>query len=100
MAWERSSPRPERSSRQWQQARRAALVRDSYQCRRVLPDGSRCPRTDVEVDHINQGDDHALENLMTLCVGHHKEKTDQEKTAARWRYRMARPKEPHPGLIT
>lgn len=102
--WQRSTPPRERSSWAWQQARAAALARDGHQCRAIEPDPAtraahRCTATATEVDHLEQGDDHSLPNLASLCSYHHRLKTQHEAAQARWKHRMRREPERHPGLL-
>ena len=63
--------------RRWQLARRAALERDGYRCR-------KCGKAGVlQVDHIQPlhagGEPYGLENLMALCVECHWNKSWTER---------------------
>lgn len=53
-----------------------------------------------QIDHKYRGDDHSLSNLglihTTPC---HAQKSSAEGNQERWRYRMARPAEQHPGYL-
>ena len=50
-------------------------LRDQRRCCYTLPDGARCNQTRwIEIHHkipIYQGGSNAIENLITLCSGHH-----------------------------
>jgi hypothetical protein len=50
--------------------------RDQGKCQEMLPDGSPCHQSKwIELHHkipISRGVPHTLENLKTLCSGHHK----------------------------
>src|SRR5690242_18022131 len=96
-AWQRNTPRKDRSSQAWKQARRRALERDTHQCT-ALDHDVRCTSQAVEVDHIDQSNNHELNNLASLCSHHHKIKTQIEAAQARWRHRQQRTPEKHPGL--
>lgn len=68
----------------------------------TLPSGKRCPRGrstghSLQVDHIRRGDDHREENLRTLCVDHHTEKTQGESAEAQALPPIQKRTEPHPG---
>lgn len=56
--------------------RNRVLIRDKGQCTHLDEMGNRCgSRKWVEVHHVkpfSEGGDHSLENLATLCYGHHK----------------------------
>ena len=63
--------------RRWQEARRAALERDGYRCR-------SCGKAGVlQVDHIQPlhvgGEPYGLENLQSLCVECHWNKSWAER---------------------
>jgi hypothetical protein len=82
----------------WGYLRAVVLSRDHHRCRWVV-NGVRCMRHATDVDHIGNKHDHRLGNLQALCVPHHRHKTALQGNAARWRYRMRRDPEPHPGLV-
>jgi 5-methylcytosine-specific restriction enzyme A len=101
MNWN-TSTRGKRLPGDWKQLRQATLHRDAHQCVSPLRDGGRCPEPATDVDHITRGDNHALENLQSLCAWHHKRKTQQEAQAARAalpRVTEKRPTGKHPGLV-
>ncbi len=56
--------------------RNRVLIRDKGQCIHREPNGVRCnSRKWVNVHHLHafsQGGDHSLQNLATLCYGHHR----------------------------
>jgi 5-methylcytosine-specific restriction endonuclease McrA len=84
--------------KEWPLIRQAVLARDGHQCRREVA-GRRCRvRWLLEVDHIDDPDDHSLDNLQTLCHHHHKAKTQAQAAQAKARKRRTPPPaEPHPG---
>jgi 5-methylcytosine-specific restriction endonuclease McrA len=69
---------------EWTRKRRQALRRDGHRCTAVQ-DGHRCTETATEVDAIvpsAEGGSHLdLTNLRSLCSGHHKAKTEQDRLA-------------------
>jgi 5-methylcytosine-specific restriction protein A len=89
----RGSNRASRLPSNWASLRRLALKRDDFKCR--LCGGTE----DLEVDHIERGDNHALENLRTLCRTCHKGKSSKEGNQAKAAMRAARfrKKPAHPG---
>ena len=102
------SDRTTRRPPAWPRIRRAVRDRAGGKCEwtRVtarlswLPQGDPlCPAYGTEADHVDRGDDHAIENLAWLCGHHHKVKTSLEGNAERWRHTAKRPPEPHPGLM-
>jgi 5-methylcytosine-specific restriction enzyme A len=97
-AWQRNTPHKDRSSWQWQQARQAALTRDKHRCT-VVEQDIRCTQQALEVDHIDQTNNHELNNLASMCTEHHRIKTQHEAATARWKYREKRTPEKHPGLM-
>jgi 5-methylcytosine-specific restriction endonuclease McrA len=95
-----TSNRRSRLPKNWPQLRTQALTRDCYKCRAVNEDGTPCIEAATDVDHIEPGDNHALENLQSLCAWHHKRKTANEAAAARPQYApRKRPAEKHPGSL-
>lgn len=71
----RLSPLP----RDWHKTKQLVFARDGYQCVAIRQDGNRCyERMNLECDHIGDRDDHSLDNLQTLCKGHHASKTGSE----------------------
>lgn len=78
-----SSNRRSRLPANWQALRLQVLKRDGCRCTWVETLEGRqkatCGVTEgLEVDHIVPGDNHALENLRTLCHEHHARKTSAE----------------------
>ena len=91
-----TSDRRQRLPRNWSALRRRVLARDKW-CRKCGLNLS------AEVDHIQPGDNHALDNLAGVCTPCHRRKSSTEggQASARSRAAMAalrkRPPEPHPG---
>jgi 5-methylcytosine-specific restriction protein A len=81
----------------WQQRRQVVLARDGGRC--VGLDGNYCGWHATDVDHIDDRDDHSIENLRSLCGHHHRKRTAQQALEARRRKaaRLQRPSTPHPG---
>jgi hypothetical protein len=72
----------------------------------IKANGKRCwDREFLECDHIEDREDHSLENLRTICKWHHsKRSSSQGGTASaavqqQKRASIKRPPEVHPGLI-
>lgn len=82
----------------WSRIRTKVLQRDDQQCTATQPDGTRCPATATEVDHVQRGDDHRPSNLTSLCHTHHAAKTAAEGHEEQRRRRFRDPP-PHPGLL-
>lgn len=87
----------------WEARRAAVFERDGHRCVYVRSTGRRCSeRTRLECDHINDRDDHSLENLQTLCTWHHLRKSGGQggKASAEARKQRTpfREPEPHPAL--
>lgn len=78
MVW--ATGRSERLPRDWRHKRLVVLARQKWLC--AYPG---CCLEAVEVDHIQRGDDHRLENLQGLCVKHHRQKTQGEALGERRR---------------
>lgn len=90
----RTAPLP----RGWKATRQAVLQRDGYRCV-WQDDHGRCTETtQLEVDHIDDPDDHSLDNLRTLCTWHHARRSSAQANAAR-AARRAPTKRTHPGLV-
>lgn len=55
-----------------------------------------------QVDHVNPGDDHSLENRRPIHADCHQTKSSIEggRAAQARKPRRQRPPEPHPGLLT
>lgn len=79
VAWA-GSTRRQRLPPDWERRRRAVLARDP-----ICQDGRACHGLALsrEVDHIERGDNHDLENLQGICVDCHRAKTQAEAAAAR-----------------
>lgn len=97
----KGSDRRDRLPDDWSSLRALVFARDGYRCRQILPDESRCPEAATDVDHVERGDDHRMENLQSLCDWHHKKKSGREggQAAAARRPTQRRRPERHPGLI-
>lgn len=67
------------------------LARDGHRC-------YLCGGHATEVDHVERGDDHRDSNLKAICIPCHRAKTAAEANAVRWKHRMTRARESHPGL--
>ena len=93
--WE-GSDRAKRLPSNWQALRRVVIERAGGRCEDTSDGGRRCPERGTDVDHINPGDDHRLENLQLMCNPHHLRKTQAENT--RRKPRQNREPERHPGL--
>lgn len=99
MAWS-TSTRAARLPPDWPNIRTLVKQRARGRCQASEhhPD---CNRIGTDVDHIEQGDNHALDNLQLLSGPCHRAKTARE-TAERNRARAAmrrRPQEQHPGAL-
>lgn len=80
----------------WASYRRpTVLERDGYRCQ---IQGPRCLGRATEVDHMGAADDHRLEMLQSVCKPCHASKTGRQARARQ--PNRARPRDPHPGLIT
>lgn len=76
--WE-GSTRRNRLPRDWAKRRLKVLARDGGRCQlREKPGEPICGARGNEVDHIQRGDDHSLENLRVLCRMHHAVKSARE----------------------
>lgn len=94
----------------WEGSTRAARLPDDWTQRKAAVwrrDGDRCwvcgGQGADAIDHKVRGDDHSLTNLGPIhqdvypyC---HRKKSSAEGNVQRWRHRMARPTEAHPGLL-
>jgi 5-methylcytosine-specific restriction endonuclease McrA len=93
------STRAERLPADWPERRRLVFERDGNTCH-------VCGRSGAdEIDHVNQGDDHALENLRPIHGSRtglrcHSAKSGREggRATAAKKASTRRPEEPHPGL--
>ena len=101
-----TSDRKQRLPPDWESRRQKVLKRDGYRCCAQTSTG-RCLNAGTDVDHIKRGDDHRLENLQALCMGHHRQKTSREGYLAYMAKRRAQQKrierdfgntETHPGM--
>lgn len=96
----RSSPLPP----DWRQIRQRVFERDNHRCVWLNDDGSQCLGRASECDHIGSESDHSMQNLRSLCTGHHRSKSAREANAAATarrreiRGRLRRPEERHPGM--
>lgn len=80
----------------WNTLRKQVLIRDGYRCRWII-NNKKCNAHATDVDHINNNDDHSMNNLRALCSDHHGERTSKQGNDQRWKYREARPLDKHPG---
>jgi len=85
VAWTRdsSSDRKDRLPSDWSTRRVRVLRRDSYRCQARDSLGVPCGELANQVDHVDPGDDHSLDNLQALCRWHHARKSSAEGAAAR-----------------
>ena len=101
--WQGSNRR-DRLPANWNTLRQRVHRRDGSRCKVYLSDGTQCNAPAVDVDHIQRGDDHSLENLRCICDYHHKAKSAQEGGRA-YQAKMRKSKakfrreEMHPGLL-
>ena len=79
----KGSKRLERLPSNWYALRNKVLKRDNYSCTFAVSSSLRCGLPANQVDHINRGDDHSLDNLQALCESHHRTKTAKEGVSAR-----------------
>lgn len=92
----KGSTRRARLPADWKKRRARVLRRDRYQCQIAGPDEIPCLAPANEVDHIEPGDDHRLDNLQAACHECHKRKTIEERPT---KTKRRRPPEAHPGFI-
>lgn len=100
MTWQRGSERSDRMKRlpdDWNERRIRVLRRDGYRCQIQDASGIPCLAPANQVDHVERGDDHGLDNLQAACRSCHARKSSAEGNAARQRRR--RPPERHPGMV-
>ena len=91
----------------WAEIRKQVQERDKYRCQVIVDEktGEICGKCGEEVDHIEPGDDHRLENLRSICRPHHWSKSGREGRQAQLararaiKQQFARPQEKHPGLL-
>jgi hypothetical protein len=103
------STRKGRLPEDWATLRVAVLRRDKGVCQvqglikgSKEDQGSSCSFVATEVDHVERGDNHALENLQAACRPCHLQKSVAEGHAQQARMRVARhrPSVVHPGLVS
>lgn len=100
MGWETSN-RKERLPADWSTRRVRVLRRDGYKCQARDSLGVKCGDPANQVDHVQHGDDHSLDNLQALCRWHHARKSSAEGlTARKPRWTKYRDPEPHPGMLS
>ena len=97
MSWT-SSNRKSRLPTGWTALRIEVLRRDRFKCQTQGPD---CTTHATEVDHLQQGDNHAVENLRAVCSTCHASKSSSEGNRAKARLRALRrrPADRHPGVV-
>ena len=96
----RGSNRKSRLPVDWERLRKVVLERCGFRCE--WTDGQhRCWNSATDVDHVEAGDNHSLDNLQGLCSPHHLEKTGRDARARQLRFKhLARlPEEKQPGII-
>jgi 5-methylcytosine-specific restriction protein A len=79
----------------WSSIRRRVLRAYDYRC-------AECDEPANHVDHIVaaiEGGTDDLSNLQALCGPCHDAKTGREAARRRYRNPVARPAEPHPGMV-
>lgn len=96
--WENSTRRTQ-LPHNWTSIRQLITERDNGQCTELMREGHRCPDAGTDVDHIEPGNNHTLDNLRLLCTWHHKKKSSAEGNQARKHLTEQKPKEKHPGWI-
>lgn len=82
----------------WQTLRKITRRNAGGRCE-WMTNGIRCTARGTDCDHIDDPDDHSVDNLQWLCHPHHEIKTKAETTAARHPGSRKRPVKPHIGLI-
>jgi 5-methylcytosine-specific restriction protein A len=97
MSWS-TSDRYERLPSNWEYLKHEVMVRDGGRCQIRWDDGCEGEATDV--DHVDPGDDHRLENLQAGCGHCHARKSAREGNNAKAKLRRMRkrPTGRHPGL--
>lgn len=78
--WQNPSQHTQQRPSNWESRRQAILRRDHFRCQMVFA-GRKCGRKGGHVDHIvpvADGGSWEPDNLWTLCVGHHADKTRLE----------------------
>lgn len=98
MGWETSTRKAELPD-DWAARRVRVLRRDGYRCQARDSQGRPCLAPANQVDHVERGNDHSMENLQALCRWHHARKSSAEGNAAhRTRPRRTREPEAHPAF--
>jgi len=83
---------------QWPMNLDTHLVHDPAQF--ALDHLERCGQPARDVDHIQHGNNHDLDNLQLLCGWHHDRKSSAEGNTAKTKAAQARKaKAKHPGLL-
>ena len=92
-----SSSRRQRLPHNWRDIRLVVLERDNWTCQIQMQ--GICVGTAREVDHVQRGDDHSLNNLASACTPCHAKKSSLEGNARKreLRDRRRRLEERHPG---
>lgn len=100
MAWS-TSDRRQRLPADWPKIRRQVKARAGGKCQ-ATQHTPQCNGTGTDADHIQQGDNHSLDNLQWLSEPCHKAKTARETAARNKRNAKLKrkPKEQHPGRLT
>ena len=58
----------------WKRIRTAVLEQEGYRCTEITGTGG-CPVVATDVDHIEDPQDHSLDNLGSKCGPHHDKKS-------------------------
>ena len=98
------SARRDALPKDWSARRARVLRRDGYRCTEVMR-GERCSQVATDVDHVVPhylGGTDDLDNLTSLCTGHHAAKSSGEGNAAKAARVAAakRPRPMHPGRLS
>lgn len=95
--WKPYSQRRKQLPPDWQKRRRKVLARDKGLCQLRL---KGCTYRATDIDHIERGNNHNLDNLRAACHHCHMVRTGHDGgTAQRHRKPAKRAPEPHPGYV-
>lgn len=99
MAWDTdrtTSPRNQSLPKDWKARKAAVMTRDGGICYRCgQPGADQCDHVVAVAD----GGSHELDNLAAAHGACVRDKNIREAQRHRWKHRMKRPAEKHPGLI-
>jgi len=79
----KGSIRRQEMPKDWHKRKMQVKARSQGRCEWVSPDGVRCRRAAVDVDHWVDRENHAVAFLRDLCEVHHRRKTGRESRAGR-----------------